>query len=102
MLITVITDTHFNAPYHFSSIDEEGYNTRFTDQLSVFDLIAPNTDTLVHIGDMFHSKFNVSHLIYNKVYKEFDEAPGRFKIIVTGNHDYYEYGKTANKLQKKS
>ena len=91
MKITLISDTHFSTPTQFSSINEHGLNTRFVDQLSVFDLIPEDTDVLIHLGDVFHNRFRVSHQLYNTVYDRFDSAPGRHKIIVVGNHDLYQY-----------
>jgi len=93
MKIALIADTHFNEPYAFASVDKYGVNSRFANQMSVWDIIPQDTDILVHLGDLFNSKFRLNRQIYDRVFDSFNKAPGDYKIFVLGNHDYYSFHK---------
>lgn len=91
MKITFVSDTHFGNRKLFSKVTSSGYNTRFLDQLSVFTLIPEDTDVFCHLGDLFHNKFRIENFLYDKVYSEIFKLQMPHKLLIGGNHDFYNY-----------
>ncbi|WP_058302949.1 metallophosphoesterase family protein [Gorillibacterium timonense] len=76
----VITDTHVTAnPKH-------SYNKNLEQALEDIAVQAPNTDGIMHVGDVTHHGFKREYREWNRIWDQFqDVLPSPF--VATGNHD---------------
>lgn len=92
--ILIISDTHYHNFSQYSSLDSQGRNTRLMDTLratgeAVRALIKAGGDTVIHGGDMFHVRGNVSPTVLNPVLDFYGKLvkSGLKVYVISGNHD---------------
>lgn len=103
--VGVLADIHLHNYKQFSHILEDGTSSRLQhgiDCLRWFaDRCAEQTDTIVIVGDVFHSRSSVPHQVLDKVCSAFTSIEERFKdiYVVMGNHDISVSGDRSNALK---
>lgn len=89
----LLSDLHFHNWNSFSTINEEGINSRLQIIISEVcrakdELIKAGGDEMVLAGDIFHTRGSVSPEVFNPVVRLFEQLSQEIKIYaIAGNHD---------------
>lgn len=101
--IVVISDTHLHPWSAYSSVNELGINSRL---ISILDDIRGaaryakqiGADTILHTGDLFHSRGKIIPSVLNParaLFREIVEQMGVKVVVIGGNHDAQDLHLTA-------
>ena len=89
----LLSDLHFFNWSSFSSVNEEGVNTRL--QLIIDEvyrakeeLVKAGGDTMILAGDIFHTRGSITPEVLNPVLRLFDDLTSDINVYaIAGNHD---------------
>lgn len=97
--VALITDVHFGC-HKSSPIFLKSQIDFFANQFAPH-LKENNIDTIFILGDLFDNRQTINILVYNEVFKLFNETLKDFKIhLICGNHDiFYKTAVDTNSLK---
>lgn len=94
MKVLFLADLHCHPFTAFSTINEDGLNSRLAWTLHVFELVyehcvTNNISTVCILGDVFHTRGKVDTVTYNAVYRQLKMlVDGGISLYIwVGNHD---------------
>lgn len=88
----VLSDLHFGNHKEFSSINEDGFNTRFIHQIKSIESILLDAERkkcngIIMVGDLFHRRGLVETEVINRTRKLFNKVWIKQALFLAGNHD---------------
>lgn len=96
MKLLFLSDLHSANHQNFSTILQNGRNSRLQDALNVIDqaltiCLDRNVDAVFFLGDVFHTRARVDTDVYSATWSAFSrfKANGRKLVMLVGNHDQH-------------
>lgn len=101
--ILLTTDFHLDSWTHFSSINEEGYNTRLLKQLALLEGLLgyckEHDCKFVHGGDLWNRRLLIPSDVIHLTYELLASFPEVTMYFLIGNHDTYNWNSRCTPLR---
>ena len=102
MKLLLFTDIHLDLWQQFSSTNANGHNTRFLQQLDVFESLLQKAEELdayiIYAGDLWNRRLLLPTQVIHLTYELLTKYTKQTIYLILGNHDLYSWDSTDSPL----